>query len=183
VEVLRKGIPYSLQSNHVAFAHLNLLAASRNMPRKEAKMPDILHEVTIAAAPDKVFKALTEGQGLEAWWTPHAAAEPKVGSTVQVSFRDGQFVVKMDVAKLESGRKVEWIIQQGVPDWRGTHVTWDLSPLGKGTKVLFGHRGFASADGSLPGASYNWAFYLTSLVDYLEMGNGNPGGLDKRFHE
>ncbi len=45
-------------------------------------MPDVLHEVTIAAAPDKVYKALTEQQGLEAWWTTHAIAEAKVGSTV-----------------------------------------------------------------------------------------------------
>ena len=146
-------------------------------------MYDILHEVNIAEAPDKVYEAITESKGLEAWWAPQALAEPRVGSTVQARFADGHFVITMDVAALEPTRKVEWIIQEGLAEWQGTHVTWDLVPavVGKGTKVLFGHRGFASTDGPLPAASYDWAFYLTSLVEYLETGKGTPGGLDARF--
>ena len=49
-------------------------------------MADILHEVAIFASPDKVFKALTEQPGIEGWWTPHAVAEPKVGSIVEAHF-------------------------------------------------------------------------------------------------
>ena|SRR5258706_5412009 len=138
---------------------------------------DILHEVTIATAPNKVFKAITEQKGLAAWWTTHAVAEPKVGTTAEFSFMGGQFVIKMEVARLEPARKVEWITRQGAPDWNGTHVTWDLTPADNGTKILFGHRGFASADGSLPNTSYNWAVYLTSLKGYLEKGKGNPNSL------
>jgi len=33
----------------------------------------------------------------------------------------------------------------------------------------------ASAEESLAGASYTWAWYLTSLKDYLETGIGRPG--------
>jgi uncharacterized protein YndB with AHSA1/START domain len=70
-------------------------------------MPDILLEVTIAAAPDNVFKALTEQQGLEGWWTTHMVAEPNVGSTVQVRFGDDPFVHKFEVIDLEPEHKVE----------------------------------------------------------------------------
>lgn len=142
-------------------------------------MPDILHELTIAAAPDKVFQAITEQQGLAAWWTPDMAADATVGSTVHARFRGGGFVVEMEVVALEPARKVEWITRQGNPEWIGRHVAWDLSPVEKGTRILFGHRGFASADGALASASYNWAVYLTSLKDYLETGRGNPDFLSR----
>ena len=137
-------------------------------------MPDILHEVTIEVAPEKVFKALTEQQALAGWWTTHTVAEPKVGSISEFSFMGGQFVIKMEVSRLDPAHKVAWMTKQGAPDWSGTRVTWDLAPVDTGTKILFGHRDFASADGSLPSTSYNWANYLTSLKDYLEKGKGNP---------
>ncbi len=110
-------------------------------------MADILHEVAIFASPDKVFKALTEQAGIEGWWTPHAVAE--------AHFANDRYIVRMQVVTLESERKVEWRIQQGDPEWSGTHITWDISPTTKGSRLLFGHRGFASANGSMPGTSYN----------------------------
>lgn|SRR5258708_3623931 len=138
-------------------------------------MPDILHEVTIAAAPDKVFEALTQSPGLEAWWATYAVAEPKVGSTIQAFFGDDSVVNNMEVLTLEPARKVEWITRQSsLPEWIDTHITWNLSPTENGTKLLFGQCGYASADGCLAMCSYNWAGYLTSLKDYLEKGKGNP---------
>ena len=144
-------------------------------------MPDILHEVAIFATPDKVFKALTEKRGIEGWWTPYAVAEPKVGSLVEAHFANDRFIVKMQVVALEPERKVEWNFQQGDPEWDGTNITWDITPTTKGSRLLFGHRGFASANGSMPATNYNWGFYITSLINYLEKGTGNPGGLDNRF--
>lgn len=134
-------------------------------------MPDVLLEVTIAATPDKVFKALTEQPGLEAWWTKPIVAEPKVGSMIEASFNGRQAVLKMEVVTLEPAHKVGWSIRQGLTDWGGTHFTWDLSPVEKGTKLLFGYRGLAaSADPWLPSLSYSWAVNLTRLKDYLEKG-------------
>ena len=138
-------------------------------------MSDIVLEVTIAAAPDKVFKALTEQHGLEAWWTTHMVAEPTVGSAVEAFFRGGQLVIKMELRTLEPTRKVVWGVRERVAGWGGSHFTWDLSPDEHGTKVMFGYRDFpASADSNLPGLTYAWAVNLTSLKEYLEKGKGNP---------
>lgn len=138
-------------------------------------MPDILHEVTIAATPDKVFEAITEPKGLEAWWATHAIAEPKVGSMVQVSFGNHEFLTHLEVLVLEAERKVEWLARQSpLSEWNDTHITWDLSPVEQSTKLLFGHHGYASADGVLALSSYHWAVYFMSMKDYLETGKGNP---------
>jgi uncharacterized protein YndB with AHSA1/START domain len=130
---------------------------------------------TRACEPAKVYNAITEGEGIAGWWTPQAKAQPKVGSVAEMSFGGGRFVIHMEITKLEPGRTVRWTVQDGLPDWSGTHVTWDLTPMDNRTKVRFGHRDFTSAEGSLAGASYNWAWYLTSLKDYLETGTGRPG--------
>jgi len=138
----------------------------------------ILHEMTIAATPDQIFKALTEPQVLEAWWATHAVGEPKVGSMVQLRFGNEQSANGMEmleVITLEPGRKVEWLDRQSLlPEWVGTRITWELSPIENGTKILFGQRGYASAEGCLAMCSYHWAGYLTSLKAYLETGKGNP---------
>src|SRR5258708_23813117 len=100
-------------------------------------MPDVLHEVTIAAAPDKVYKALTEQQGLEAWWTTHAVAEAKVGSTVQAHFRDGQIVIKMEVVTLSPAHKVEWMTLQAIPEWRRPQTHLERSAPPQRTKNFY----------------------------------------------
>ena len=145
-------------------------------------MPDVLLEVPIAVAPAKVYSAITEDEGLASWWTPDVVAKPDVGSLAEFVFTDGpagRFAVKMEIAELDPSRKVRWIVKQGAPDWAGTHVTWDLTPLDGGTKVRFGHRDYASTDGSFALVGYNWAWYLTSLKDYLETGAGRPGQLNR----
>jgi uncharacterized protein YndB with AHSA1/START domain len=138
-------------------------------------MPNILHEVTIEAPADKVYKALTEQAGLAAWWTHHTKAEPRVGSIAEFGFYGGQAVFKMKIDTLEPGSTVNWSVQGGgPPDWANTRVTWDLSTEENGTKVLLGHRGFASEDGSFANTNYNWGWFLTSLKSYIETGKGTP---------
>ena len=140
-------------------------------------MSDVLLELPIAATPEQVFSAITEQAGLSSWWTPDVVAEPKLGSVGEFRFRGGQFVIKMEITALEPGRTVRWVVRQGAPDWAGTHVTWDLAPADQGTKVRFGQRGYASVEGSFASAAFNWAWYLGSLKDYLETGQGRPGQL------
>ena len=137
-------------------------------------MPDILLETTIAAPPDQVYRALTEQDELASWWTRSATAQPKVGTVSEFVFYEGQSTLKMEVTRLEPDQKVYWKPVQGAPDWPGTRVTWDLTPAEGGTKVLLGHRDYASTEGSFASVTFNWAWYLISLQAYLETGQGKP---------
>lgn len=138
-------------------------------------MADILLEVTIEKSPQDIYKALTESEEIKQWWTSHAIAEPKVGSTAEFGFYGGEAIFKFNVAKLDAGKNVTWsVMGGGPPDWAGTSVTWDISPTDKGTKVLLGHRDYQTTEGSFASVGYNWAFFLTSLKAYLEKGAGMP---------
>lgn len=138
-------------------------------------MADILLEVIIEKSPQDIYKALTESEEIKQWWTSHAVAEPKVGSTAEFGFYGGQMIFKFNVDKLDAGKHVKWsVIDGGPPDWAGTIVTWDISKAENGTKVLLGHRDYQTTEGSYASVGYNWAFFLTSLKSYLEKGEGMP---------
>ncbi len=138
-------------------------------------MPDILHELTIEGSPDQLYQALTEKASLAAWWTTDTkSAVPEVGTVSEFHFHNPDAVFKMEVSQLEPGKKVYWNALQGPPDWQGTRVTWDLEAVDNGTKVLFGHRDYASYGGSYASVSYAWAWFMTSLKNYIEKGEGMP---------
>jgi uncharacterized protein YndB with AHSA1/START domain len=160
-----------------------LTVENRRKSKEAVPMPDIVLEVTIAATPDKVYRAITEQEGLSRWWTPEAAARPEVGAVAAFAFTGGpagRFVIRMEITALEPKQKVTWAVKEGATDWADTHVTWDLMPVDDGTKVRFGHHDFASTQGSFASVAYNWAWYLASLKDYLETGTGRPGQLFTR---
>lgn len=138
-------------------------------------MADILHLVPIKAPPLAVFKAISEEQGLAAWWTVDVQAKAEEGSTAQFRFENGQIVMRMTIAELTSPERVLWqVAEPSPPEWEGTTISWDLEQTDEGTRLLFGHRGWRSTDGSFAAINYNWAYYLTSLKDYLETGDGFP---------
>ena len=140
-------------------------------------MADILHMVPIGAEPEEVYRALTEQQGLSSWWTTEVEAEPEIGSTAKFSFDGGQMIMQMKIAELAEPNRVVWqVAEPSPPEWKGTQVTWDLQASDEGTHLLFGHRGWATTEGSFPAINYNWAYYLTSLKEYMEKGQAFPNG-------
>jgi uncharacterized protein YndB with AHSA1/START domain len=142
-------------------------------------MPDVLFEVPIATPPDRVYAAITEKAGLERWWSPEVvSAEPRVGSTTEVRFRGGAFVIELEVTDLQPDRAARWDMRRGAPDWAGTSVTWELTPMdAEHTRVRFAHRDYPSTNGTFAVVNFSWGFYLSSLRDYLEEGQGRPGQL------
>ncbi|MEE8526854.1 MAG: hypothetical protein V3T72_23210 [Thermoanaerobaculia bacterium] len=43
-------------------------------------MADIVHDFLIHAPPERVFEAITTGDGLAAWWTSRSSGEPVEGA-------------------------------------------------------------------------------------------------------
>jgi uncharacterized protein YndB with AHSA1/START domain len=139
-------------------------------------MPAIVKELTIAAAPQSVFNALTQPDEIAHWWTNDLAAKPEVGTLAEFRFtRRGAGVLKFEVSELQAGEKVYWISRQGPPHWAGTSVTWQLTPVENETKLVFTHDGFAQADEAYERVRGNWEYFLTSLKSYLETGKGTLG--------
>jgi len=140
-------------------------------------MSAIIEELTIAAASGRVFNALTQQDEIARWWTNDLNAKPEVGSLAEFRFGEwGDCVLRFEVAELDAGKKVHWIHRRSpVAQWAGTSVTWQLTPVQNGTRLLFTHEGFSQVDEAYEQTRGNWAYFLASLKSYLETGKGTPG--------
>ena len=138
-------------------------------------MSAIREERTIAVAPESVFNALTKQEEIARWWSDEASVKPEVGSLGEFRFRPPAGDLQFEVAELDQNEKVHWISRQGPPQWAGTSVTWQLTSIQNGTKLLFTHDGFAQVDEVYEQTRGNWNYFLDSLKSYLETGTGTPG--------
>ncbi len=138
-------------------------------------MSAIVEELTIEAAPQRVWGAITKPDELVRWWAYEARVQPEVGSLAEFRFRPPAGVLQFEVAELDEGSKMHWISRQGPPHWAGTSVTWQLTPVQNGTQVVFTHDGFAQVDERYELTRGNWQYFLDSLKSYLETGKGTPG--------
>lgn len=139
-------------------------------------MTDILHRITIGAAPAKILPALSTTEGFHRWWTDDCAAVPEAGTVNVFRFQGGAVEFRFRVDELTESR-VAWTCLAGekVPEeWVGTRVTFELSPDGNGaTVVRFGHRGWRSTDGEFPACNTVWGDLMHRLKALAE---GSPRG-------
>jgi len=136
-------------------------------------MPDILHTFTIAAPAADIYRALTDQQGLAAWWTEQTTAEAGLGARLIFDFGQ-RYHNAMTVVDLVPGVRVAWHIDEAHPEWVGTLVTFDLEPDGEVTRLRFGHRDWREATDFYASCNFQWGRYMESLRSYCETGVGRP---------
>jgi hypothetical protein len=124
---------------------------------------DIVHELTIVAAPEAVFDALTAGRLVE-------------GETADLLVGDDQLTVRVDL--LERPEIVQWECVEGPREWVGTSVALRIEARPPGAAgndsdqmvsiVRLWHGGWLYEDGLLPRASFQWAMVLDGLRKHIE---------------
>ncbi len=136
-------------------------------------MSAIRHLLTINATPERIFQALTEEEGLRAWWTEGAKAQPEPGSMAVFDFGN-RFHNEMRIDELKSPDKVSWTCVQGDEEWIDTHFSFELTRVTGGSELRFSQTGWREETDFFASCSYNWAYYLSSLKEYCEKGEGRP---------
>jgi uncharacterized protein YndB with AHSA1/START domain len=140
----------------------------------KTKTADILHKFVIEAPPAKIYRAITEKDGLAGWWTTDVKAEPKLGSIDEFGFYGHTIVFEMRITELKPTERVAWLCQAGPPEWIGTELSFELTPAEKGSTIKFEHRGWASTEGDFGHCNFHWAGYFLSLKSLVETGKGDP---------
>ncbi len=114
-------------------------------------------ERSFAAAPEDVWRALTEPVEL-ARWLADATLEPRVGGKVQLQFDDG--AVSGSVAEFDPPRVLaySWQEQEG----GGSNVRFELELEGPGTRLTLVHTRLASE--SVTGFGAGWHHHLELLA-------------------
>ena len=88
-------------------------------------MADIIHQLVIRTFSDKVFRAITEQEGLSGWWTDNVVVKSVEGGFAEFNFGD-TYYIKMKVLKLENNRSVIWECVEGDDEWLGTQIRFIL---------------------------------------------------------
>ncbi|MCI0622058.1 MAG: SRPBCC domain-containing protein [Acidobacteria bacterium] len=142
-------------------------------------MADMIHQVTIAASPEKVFQALTTQEGLKSWWTSDTEAEPRVGSTALFGFDKRSVVFKMNVDELAPKKRVRWSCVDGPAEWKGTKLRFDLESDDEGgTTVRFVHSGWRKTGDMFGICNTTWGALMVRLKAYVEGENPGPFFVD-----
>lgn len=139
----------------------------------EPSCPDITQDFPIAAAPDRVFNAISTPSGLDTWWTEHSAGEPRLGSTYDLGFGPG-YDWRARVTRCEPGAGFELEMISADSDWRGTQVGFELTPTPTGIQVRFHHRGWPQPNEHYRIFCFCWAMYLRIMKRNLEYGETVP---------
>jgi predicted enzyme related to lactoylglutathione lyase/uncharacterized protein YndB with AHSA1/START domain len=139
-------------------------------------MPDIMHLVRARALPKRAYQALTTVEGIRAWWTRDAELDSQVGGTGKFRFSyKGVFATTVRIEDLEPSTRVVWkTVASFRPEWVGTTIVFDLRVDGDDTVISFAHRDFKEADEAYAVTTTGWGYYLVSLQQYLETGEGAP---------
>ena len=140
-------------------------------------MPDIMHLLKINATPERVDRALTTSEGIRNWWTRDADLDSTIGGEGEFRFSSygGTEVTKVRVMELVSAARVAWEVTYSFrPEWAATTITFELRADKGDTMVAFAHRGFQKADDIYAMCTTGWGYYLVSLQQYLQTGEGAP---------
>lgn len=158
-------------------------------------MPNIHHELLIAAPIEKVYYAITSEEGLSSWWTPGTSAKAEVGSIARFPFGP-KYHKEMKIMELQPNEQVKWNCIAGDDQWVGTSLTFilregdkrslqnDCYELGgqieqqgdfeKGTLLILHHDNWREYTDMYAECSYTWGQFLRSLKLLCETGKGRP---------
>lgn len=140
-------------------------------------MPDIMHLLKIKATPEQVYDALTTPEGIRNWWTRDAKLDHQIGGAGEFRFpySGATYSTTIHIAELLPPRRITWTVTTSFrPEWIGTTIIFNLRPEADLTVLSFAHRGFPEPDENYALCTTGWAYYLVSLQQYLQTGQGAP---------
>jgi len=133
-----------------------------------------VRQLSIAAPPECVHKALTTLDGLAGWWTPNVSGTPAPGGELAFEFPAHNVRTVMRVG-MDTPARVEWTCMESTHDeWPGTRLSFELLDGDVGTVLKFEHAGLIPALECYGACRRGWEFFLDSLVLYAETGTGTP---------
>jgi hypothetical protein len=80
----------------------------------------------------------------------------------------------MEITNLEPDKKLEWECLEGDKEWIGTTFLFDLEEKDESTILRFSHNNWKEDTDFFASCNYNWGYYLKSLKQYCETGEGTP---------
>jgi uncharacterized protein YndB with AHSA1/START domain len=140
------------------------------------------HTYFVKAPVRKVFRALSDPEGLSSWFLATARIDARVGGAYDFEWQAGYRHSGTVLAFLR-GKKISW----SWPNRAGgklqvTRVTFSVRSHRGGTLVRFRHEGYPRRDPWIEiygGTEAAWAYFLTNMKSVLEHGHDLRSSQDR----
>jgi uncharacterized protein YndB with AHSA1/START domain len=133
----------------------------------------IEQSIVLDAPRDDVFRALTDADALNSWWTTSARSDPRPGGAFVYDweFEDASRNHRQqgEYIDVEPGRAISYPWAAGGE----TTVSFRLADADGGTEVKLTHSGFSADDEVYANHDGGWGHFLANLKSVLE---GGPDG-------
>lgn len=137
-------------------------------------MQRIIHNFPIHSNPESVYKAISTIEGLNGWWSDTIGGSTAVNEVIDFKFIE-VFNPQMKVLASEPGKEVKWECIDGHEPWLGNIITFLITAQADGSQLHFTHEYTSPiAEEDYGYYNFNWGYYLNSLKDYCETGEGSP---------
>ena len=145
-----------------------------NAAKNEIRTRSIEDEIEIDAAPEVVWRALTDAVELERWFPLEARVEPGIGGSIYMSWLN-EYAGSSEILVWEPNRhlRTTW----GAVDGSEPRQITDYTLEGRGGRTVLrvvtsGFPADPSWDGWVEGTRQGWRYELSSLKHYLERHRG-----------
>ena len=136
--------------------------------------PTFVYVTYIAAAPEKVWRALTEGDLTEKYWFGYrVVASGKAGERMTAKDPAGKLCHDDAIVESDPPRRLVYgwkPLYKDIPDERPSRVTFELEPLKGQTRLTVTHDEFDEGSKIFGMISKGWPAVLSSLKSFLETG-------------
>lgn len=129
----------------------------------------IYHNLVINTSPEQVFKAVSEPEHLNNWWTLKSSGKAELDQEYNLNFTDA-YNWYCKVSELKRNTSIHFKMTESDEDWAPTIFGFDLEKIEKGTYLRFSHRNWQQTNDHFKIASFCWAMLMNSLKNYLEKG-------------
>lgn len=142
---------------------------------------EIRQTLSLNASAEKIYKAISTGEGIKGWWCRTSLVGEKEGEQTLLKFdknNDGNVTdMAFRTETLDPNKKVVWeCIGNKNAAWIGTKIVTEITGNGNTSKVVFSHTGFDEKwNGQEPFemTKQGWlGHFIPSLVSYCETGKG-----------
>ncbi len=138
---------------------------------------DVTMSVEIPAAPDAVWRALTDADELTRWFPLEAKVEPGEGGSWWVGWPPGPWQFSCDVATWQPGRRLELVERRDERAAAGhvLRIDFRLEESGGATRLTVVHSGFGRGDDwddEYHSVERGWRYELRCLAHYLDRHRG-----------
>ncbi|HEX3439665.1 MAG TPA: SRPBCC family protein, partial [Pseudolabrys sp.] len=138
--------------------------------------PTFVYVIYIAAPPEQVWQALTDGDISEKYWFGfRVTASGKVGDTMTARSPSGKEVHRDPILESDPPRRLSYAWQPLYDEMKGerpSRVTFELEPFKGQTKLTVVHDEFDEGSKIFGMISKGWPAVLSSMKSFLETGKG-----------